>query len=54
MVGIDKPKYYKMRSYYKAKEYQKAAYTFKWKSDDIPIPRNMEVILTSNGSIGWS
>ena len=54
MVGIEKPKYYKIRQYYKNKEYQKAAYAFKWMSDDIPIPRNMEIILTSNGSIGWS
>lgn len=54
MVGIGRPNYYKIRQFYKDKEYQKAAYAFKWKSDDIPIPRNMEIILTSNGSIGWS
>ena len=46
--------YYKIENYYYNKELQKAAYAFKWKSDDIPIPRNMEMILTLNGSIGWS
>ena len=46
--------YYKIENYYYFKELQKAAYAFKWKSDDVPIPRNMEMILTLNGSIGWS
>lgn len=46
--------YYKLENYYYNKELQKAAYAFKWKSNDIPIPRNIELILTLNGSIGWS
>lgn len=51
---MGKLKYYEMKSYYYNKELQKAAYAFRWKSDDIPIPRNMEEILTTNGCIGWS
>lgn len=51
---MGKNKYYEMESYYYNKELQKAAYSFKWKSEDIPIPRNMEEILTVNGCIGWS
>ena len=45
--------YYRIKDFYKSKEREKAAYAFKWKSDDIPIPRNIEVILTLGGSIGW-
>ena len=45
--------YYRIKDFYKSKELEKAAYAFKWKSDDIPIPRNIEVILTLGGSIGW-
>lgn len=49
-----KKEYYKIREYYKLKEYQKAAYTFKWKSDDIEIPENIELLITINGSCGYS
>lgn len=46
--------YYEMREYYKNKEYQKAACSFKWKSDDIDIPENLELLIQTNGSIGYS
>lgn len=45
--------YYKIREYYRSKELQKASILFKWKSEDIKIPRNMEAILADDGSIGY-
>ena len=45
--------YYKIREYYRSKELQKASILFKWKSDDIKIPRNIEAILADGGSIGY-
>lgn len=45
--------YYKIREYYRSKELQKASILFKWKSEDIKIPRNMEAILADGGSIGY-
>lgn len=45
--------YYKIREYYRNKELQKASILFKWKSEDIKIPRNMEAILADCGSIGY-
>lgn len=45
--------YYKIREYYRSKELQKASILFKWKSEDIKIPRNMEAILADCGSIGY-
>ena len=45
--------YYKIREYYRSKELQKASILFKWKSEDIKIPRNIEVILADGGSIGY-
>lgn len=47
-------KYFEMKEYYKLKEYQKAACSFKWKSSDIDIPENIELIIQTNGSIGYS
>lgn len=48
-----KTEYYKIKDYYRSKELQKAAILFKWKSDDIKIPRNIEAILADCGSIGY-
>ena len=45
--------YYKIREYYRSKELQKASILFKWKSEDIKIPRNIEAILADGGSIGY-
>ena len=45
--------YYKIREYYRNKELQKASILFKWKSEDIKIPRNIEAILADCGSIGY-
>ena len=46
--------YYKIKEYYRIKEIQKAAITFKWKSEQIKIPRNIEAILAEGGSIGYA
>ena len=51
---IPKREYYKIKDYYRNKELQKASIAFKWKSDQIKIPRCIEAILADGGSIGYA